>query len=80
VLAEHGGRAYDLKVFFTVVGKPPRRVRRVDVLVFMTAQRAGGQGRLLVTGDGAGRCQPGCCGGCSRACPGCTVSGALAVM
>jgi integrase len=46
--------AYDLKVFFTVVGKPPRRVRPVDVLAFMTAQRAGGQGRLQVAGDGAG--------------------------
>ncbi len=38
--------AYDLKVFFTVAGKPPRRVRPVDVLAFMTAQRAGGEGRL----------------------------------
>ena len=38
--------AYDLKVFFTVVGKPPRRVRPVDVLAFMTAQRAGGERRL----------------------------------
>jgi Phage integrase, N-terminal SAM-like domain len=46
--------AYDLKVFFTVAGKPPRRVRPVDVLAFMTAQRAGGQGRLQVAGDGAG--------------------------
>ena len=42
--------AYDLKVFFTVVGKPPRRVRPVDVLAFMTAQRAGGQGRLQIAG------------------------------
>jgi site-specific recombinase XerD len=31
--------AYDLKVFFTVVGKSPKRVRPVDVLAFMTAQR-----------------------------------------
>jgi len=46
--------AYDLKVFFTVVGKPPRRVRPVDVLAFVTAQRAGGQGRLQVAGDGGG--------------------------
>ncbi len=46
--------AYDLKVFFTVVAKPPRRVRPVDVLAFMTAQRTGGDGRLQVTGDGAG--------------------------
>ena len=46
--------AYDLKVFFTVVAKPPRRVRPVDVLGFMTAQRIGGDGRLPATGDGAG--------------------------
>ena len=45
--------AYDLKVFFTAVGKPPRRVRPVDVLAFMTAQRAGGEGRLQVAGAGA---------------------------
>jgi hypothetical protein len=46
--------AYDLKVFFTVVGKPPRRVRPVDVLAFMTAQRAGGEGRLQVARAGGG--------------------------
>jgi integrase/recombinase XerD len=46
--------AYDLKVFFTVVGKPPRRVRPADVLAFMTAQRAGGEGRLRVAGAGSG--------------------------
>jgi site-specific recombinase XerD len=33
--------AYDLKVFFTVVGKSPKRVRAADVLAFMTAQRTG---------------------------------------
>src|SRR5580693_6145625 len=46
--------AYDLKVFFTVVAKPPRRVRAVDVLAFMTAQRSGGEGRLQVAEAGAG--------------------------
>jgi len=46
--------AYDLKVFFTGVAKPPRRVRPVDVLGFMTAQRTGGDGRLQVAGAGAG--------------------------
>ena len=46
--------AYDLKVFFTVVAKSPRRVRPVDVLAFMTAQRTGGDGRLQVAGTGAG--------------------------
>ena len=41
--------AYDLKVFFTVVGKPPDQVRPADVLAFITAQRtgrAGGRGVL----------------------------------
>src|SRR5215469_8053737 len=33
--------AYDLKVFFTVVGKPPGEVRPGDVLAFITAQRTG---------------------------------------
>jgi integrase len=46
--------AYDLKVFFTVVAKPPRRVRPVDVLAFMTAQRTGGDGRLQVADAGPG--------------------------
>ena len=46
--------AYDLKVFFTVVAKPPRRVRPVDVLAFMTAQRSGGDGRLQVADASAG--------------------------
>jgi integrase len=32
--------AYDLKVFFTVVGKHPQEVRPADVLAFVTAQRA----------------------------------------
>jgi integrase/recombinase XerD len=27
--------AYDLKVFFTVVGKPPGQVRPADVLAFI---------------------------------------------
>jgi len=50
--------AFDLKVFFTVVGKPARRVRPADVLAFMTAQRAGGQGRLQVAGAGTGGVSP----------------------
>jgi len=33
--------AYDLKVFFTVVAKPPGEVRPGDVLAFITAQRTG---------------------------------------
>jgi integrase/recombinase XerD len=44
--------AYDLKVFFTVVAKPPRRVRPGDVLAFMTVQRNGGDGRLQLAGAG----------------------------
>jgi len=64
--------AYDLKVFFTVVGKTPRRVRPADVLAFMTAQRTGGEGRLQVAGpDAGGGCRPGRCGGACRACRGC---------
>jgi integrase/recombinase XerD len=46
--------AYDLKVFFTVVGKPVRRVRPADVLAFITVQRIGGEGRLQVADAGAG--------------------------
>ena len=46
--------AYDLKVFFTVVARPPLRVRPVDVLAFMTVQRAGGEGRLQIAGETAG--------------------------
>jgi site-specific recombinase XerD len=45
--------AYDLKVFFTAVGKPPRRVAAADVLAFVTAQYAGGSARRLqVAGEG----------------------------
>jgi integrase/recombinase XerD len=36
--------AYDLKVFFTVVGKQPEHVRPADVLAFITAQHAGAGG------------------------------------
>jgi integrase/recombinase XerD len=35
---------YDLKVFFSVVGKPPEEVRPADVLAFVTAQRTGKPG------------------------------------
>ena len=45
--------AYDLKVFFTVVGKAPGRVVAADVLAFVTAQYAGGPARRLqVAGEG----------------------------
>jgi hypothetical protein len=43
--------AYDLKVFFATVGGPPDVVTTADVLAFMTAQRAGGRGRLQVAGE-----------------------------
>jgi site-specific recombinase XerC len=47
--------AYDLKVFFTVVGKPPRRVVAADVLGFVTAQYVGGPARRLrPAGEGGG--------------------------
>jgi integrase len=41
--------AYDLKVFFSVVGKPPQEVRPADVLAFITAQRTGrGDGQVVL--------------------------------
>jgi integrase/recombinase XerD len=46
--------AYDLKVFFAVVGKAPVEVTSSDVLGFITTQRHGGQGRLQLAGDGDG--------------------------
>ena len=48
--------AYDLKVFFSVVGRPPDQVRPADVLAFITAQRtgqAGGRGVLQPVKRGA---------------------------
>jgi site-specific recombinase XerD len=39
--------AYDLKVFFTVVGRPPHEVSSADVLGFVTAQHTGGGLGLL---------------------------------
>jgi integrase/recombinase XerD len=46
--------AYDLKVFFCVVGKPAAEVTTSDVLGFITVQRHGGAGRLQRVGDGGG--------------------------
>jgi integrase/recombinase XerD len=46
--------AYDLKVFFTVVGKAPVEVTSTDVFAFITAQRNGGEGRLQVAGNATG--------------------------
>jgi integrase len=40
--------AYDLKVFFTAVGKPPREIVAADVLAFITAQRTGRAGGHVV--------------------------------
>ena len=40
--------AYDLTVFFTVVGKPPGVVGPADVLAFITAQRTGRTGGQVV--------------------------------
>jgi hypothetical protein len=36
--------AYDLKVFFAAVAKPPDQVGPADVLAFITAQRTGQSG------------------------------------
>jgi hypothetical protein len=47
--------AYDLKVFFGVVAKPPPEVTTADVLAFITDQRAprrGGDGKVVRLVDG----------------------------
>jgi integrase/recombinase XerD len=47
--------AYDLRVFFAVVGKAPSQVTSADVLGFVTAQHAGTSvGRLQLSGAGTG--------------------------
>jgi hypothetical protein len=46
--------AYDLRIFFAVVGKDPAQVSGADVFGFITAQRHGGDGRLQLAGDGGG--------------------------
>ncbi|WP_109474871.1 tyrosine-type recombinase/integrase, partial [Ornithinimicrobium cavernae] len=46
--------AYDLRVFYSVVGKAPDQVCPADVLGFITAQRTGGRGAGLVAVVGAG--------------------------
>ena len=47
--------AYDLRVFFSVVSKPPHEVTSADVLGFVTAQHTGGRlGRLQPVRDGDG--------------------------
>jgi site-specific recombinase XerD len=45
--------AYDLKTFFTVVGKPPARVRTADVMDFIRSQRHGSGDRTVVRMDGS---------------------------
>jgi site-specific recombinase XerD len=40
--------ASDLRVFFSVVGKPPEQVQPADVLAFITAQRTGRRDQLSV--------------------------------
>ena len=51
--------AYDLKVFFTVVARPPEQVRPADVLAFITAQRTGQAGERGVLQPVATRGEPG---------------------
>ena len=46
--------AYDLKVFFTVVGKDPSDVESADVLRFVKEQRKARPGRVVVPIDGGG--------------------------
>jgi integrase/recombinase XerD len=45
--------AYDLKAFFTAVGKPPQHVTAADVLGFVTAQRTGATVARLQVVDGS---------------------------
>jgi integrase/recombinase XerD len=46
----------DLRVFFSVVGKPPEEVQPADVLAFITAQRTGRRDQVsVVQALGAGR-------------------------
>src|SRR6266480_3918020 len=65
--------AYDLKVFFTVVAKPPDQVRAADVLAFITAQRTG-------RGGEHGALQPVNPGGESAGVAGATVRRRLSVV
>jgi len=51
--------AYDLKVFFTVVGRPPDQVRPADVLAFITAQRTGRGGEHGALQPVQARVEPG---------------------
>ena len=55
--------AYDLKVFFEVVARPPDQVQPADVLGFITAQRAGCGGSRALHAVGV----PGGHGGVSAA-------------
>jgi len=64
--------AYDLKVFFEVVGKEPAVVTTADVFAFLSAQRAPRRGeRVVRLEDGeAGLAARTIAGGC-RACGAC---------
>src|SRR3954447_2551351 len=66
------GTAFDLKVFFTVVAKPPAEVTAADMLGFVTAQRAGAVAAtaLTVVHDEAGGVSLRTVAGCRR-CRGC---------
>src|SRR5215472_2572985 len=67
--------AYDLKVFFSAVGKPPDQVRPADVLAFFTAQRTGA-GRV----GGHGALQPVVAGGEPAGVTGATVRRRLSIV
>jgi site-specific recombinase XerD len=51
--------AYDLRVFFGVVGKPPAEVEPADVLGFITAQRTGGSTRTTLASVGTAEASAG---------------------
>ncbi len=46
--------AYDLKVFFSVVGKDPFDVKAADVMAFIKVQRQGSSSKVVRISDGAG--------------------------
>jgi integrase/recombinase XerD len=68
--------AFDLKIFFGVVAKPPAEVMAADVFGFLAAQRASRHGGRVVrledgeAGLAAGRSPGGCraCAACMRTC------------
>ena len=64
--------AYDLKVFFEVVGKDPAEVTSADVFAFLAQQRTPRQEKVVRIEDGEAGCRRGRSRGGCRASPGCS--------